>query len=255
MKKILTALLAIVLAVGANAQIVSTTSSFETIIKEKKVRIKPKLEWYAKVGLNLMSTNWGDCPFIDLYNSASITGGNKVKAGFNVGGGFISHFRPANPSDFYWGAEVGVSQVGGGYDSLVSSGYLSNYSSQNGSMTRMSLYIGPGVGWMRSLTDKVKLDVHFNPELFLILGDNSTVHGVQEFYSWSYKDSSYYLAQQYNNYTREIDHNEIAHFALRGGIGVWYKKFNIDLSYRGVVKFSEDENGFNNFILSVGYAF
>lgn len=242
MKKILTALLAIVLAVGANAQIVSTTSSFETIIKEKKVRVKPKLEWYAKVGLNLMSTNWGiDALDVDdtYYWEQNVVGGGKMKAGFNIGGGFISQFRPSNPSEFYWGAEIGLSQVGGGFDSVLAIRGGGNALFQSGSARLFSVYCGPSLGWMRPLSGNMKLDVHFNPELMFIFGSGSNIYGVED-----------------GKYDRlgQIAHSGVG-FALRGGIGVWYKKFNIDLSYRGVVKFSEDENGFNNFILSVGYAF
>lgn len=247
MKKIITSLLAIVLSTGVYAQIVSTTSSFEVVVKEKKVRIKPKLEWYAKVGLNLMSANWGKYAF-ETYGKelgSDVIGGGKVKAGFNVGGGFISHFRPSNPSDFYWGAEVGVSQVGGGFDSVNTfrPGIIGVF--QSGSSSYVSIYCGPGIGWMKPLTGNIKLDVHFNPEALFIVGSGSDVDGVER---PSYNDDQYDTVVHISNVN-------VAHFALRGGIGVWYKKFNIDLSYRGVVKFSENENGYNNFILSVGYAF
>lgn len=244
MKKIVTSLLAIVLCIGAHAQIVSTTSSFETVIKEKKVRIKPKLEWYAKVGLNLMSVNWGYQPLEDYLYYQNVVGGGKIKAGFNIGGGFISHFRPLNPSDFYWGAEIGLSQVGGGLDSVSAiNGYGGYVMFQSGSARFFSMYCGPGFGWMRSLSGNMKLDVHFNPELMLIFGSGPTINGVVDYgVNGSYDISSH------------ISHPD-AGFALRGGIGVWYKKINVDLSYRGVGKPNGDDNCFNNFILSVGYAF
>jgi hypothetical protein len=259
MKKIIVTALIAVMGIGAQAQLVSTTSAFEEVFKEKKVRVKPRMEWYVKAGINLMSINWDEDPLGSFYRNVTISGGGKMLAGFNVGGGLISYFRPSRPSDFYWGFEVGVSQVGGGFDSMtgLDYGYNSRYEKYaNGSSARFfSVYVGPSIGWKKALTSNISLDLHFNPEFLIALGDGPDIlyntHYEYSYYDY-YDDKTISYSDTYNSTT--YVYKDLCHLAMRGGIGVWFNKFNVDLSYRGTVKIS-DYVSFNNIILSVGYAF
>lgn len=225
--------IAALMAIGsAPAQIVTTTSSQTiTIHEQKPPRIKPKFEWYVKAGLNLMNTH-----FRFDYNDPSVEG-SKTLAGFNAGFGTISHFRPSNPSDFYWGFELGISQVGGGFEqvSVVSH----SYSTSDYSKSMLSFYVGPTLGWKKALTNSVKLDLHFNPEFVAI---PSAGEDEIEFFT----DNSSF--QQY------IDASVI-NMGFRGGVGVWFNKFNVDLSYRYITDFDSYDNEYKNIILSVGYNF
>lgn len=263
MKKIIVTALIAVMGIGAQAQLVSTTSAFEEVFKEKKVRVKPRMEWYAKVGLNLMSINWGEYPLEAFYDNVTISGGGKVLAGFNIGGGLISYFRPSNPSDFYWGFEAGISQVGGGFDSMHSirtnvwynGDITSNESNTDGTSARFfSVYVGPSIGWKKSLTNKISLDLHFSPEFLAAFGDGKEIpyYYHSEYTHRDYNDRVITEPYSYNSTT--YINKDLCHLAMRGGIGVWFNKFNVDLSYRGTVKIDDYVN-FNNIILSVGYAF
>lgn len=269
MKKIIITALVAVMGFGAQAQLVSTTSAFEEVFKEKKVRVKPKMEWYVKGGLNLMSTNWGEQPWgIFSPDILTISGGGKILAGFNVGGGLISYFRPSRPSDFYWGFEAGVSQVGGGFDSISTYHYYSGgwydggtgtseYSgyADGGSFRFFSVYLGPSIGWKKSLSNMVSLDLHFSPEFLAAFGDGREIRHTEN-YKHTYGDNhnQVFSTRVGTSSTSTYVHKDLCHLAMRGGIGVWFNKFNVDLSYRGTVKIS-DYVSFNNIILSVGYAF
>ncbi len=232
MRKTVIALVLVLLGMGAQAQIVSSRSSFETIERIEKEHFPIKTKWYVRLGLNMMKTNWRHTQFYCDYNGVE---GNKTKPGFNLGFGFNAHFCPSQPSDFYWGAELGLTQVGGGYDRVqtYNNSYGFNYPSF--SYNLLSAYIGPTIGWEKNLSSNIQLDLHFSPEALFCFGNKSVPHTTS------------------TGSGRDNLRKETANLALRGGVGVWINRFNIDLSYRGTIKINDQYNAYSNIMLSVGF--
>lgn len=257
MKKLLALIALMAVCFGAEAQIVSTVSRAEKIEiqkKEKKPRTPIKLEWHAKLGLNLMSTQWNE------FKGWSTSGGygnpvtgSKTKAGVSLEVGFTSHFRPKNPSNFYWGANVGVTQVGGGFDefSYTHDGYyyVNEYNYQSFTYANWGAFIGPSIGWEKPVAKNVKLDVHLNPEMLFLFGSGK----YYDYHVANIADDG--DTDEYDG-THSVS-SEAINFSIRGGVGVWFNRINIDFSYRYVFSVWDpsDDNAYRNIALSVGYRF
>jgi len=236
MKRIVIILICGLMAVCTQAQIVSTVSSFQKIEKPKKERVPLEFEFYGKVGANIMSADWNSFEFHgDPENIAG-----KSKLGFDLTFGFMSHFRPSRPSNFYWGAELSLTQVGGGFDEFTAQ-YNSSYTYPSCSFANWGATLSPTIGWKKEIADDICLDLHFNPGIFS---------------KFSCKNIDY--IKEYNNTLHHDYCIDSSYFraSLKGGIGVWYKQMNIDLSYRYLTWFeSERCIDYSNIIISLGYKF
>lgn len=248
MKKIVAILLLALMVVGVQAQIVTSRSSFQTVERVEKVPLK--LEWYAKLGLNLMQAN-PHCPYgySHLENNAT---GNKTRVGFNLGIGMLSHFRPSKPSNFYWGAELGITQIGGGWDAnkLTDEEYFFTRTSEYPEVdfTKFAGYFGPVIGWKKPLFGDIQLDIHISPQILM-----SFESDIEKDYS----TTNIYSNGDVNTYEQfwYID-LPFPGMAIQGGIGVWFNKFIIDLSYRRLIPICGGESVCpSNIMLSVGYNF
>ncbi len=248
MKKLVAALLLALMCVGAQAQIVTSRSSYQTIEREQKVRTPLKLEWYAKLGLNLMQANPNNPYYISgPHDNVS---GNKMRVGFNLGFGMLSHFRPSNPSDFYWGAELGVTQEGGGWDAYQATDegsiWTSIYDYPEVSFTKFAAYLGPIIGWKKPIFGDIQLDIHISPQIAVPFGEDIEVPCTRT-EIWGTGD-----IDTYNEY--EYVYLGLPQMAIQGGVGVWINKFIVDFSYRHCV-ITSDQLKPSNIMLSVGYNF
>lgn len=234
MKRLALILISVLTVVGMHSQVVSTRSAYEVVTKEKKQRTPIKLDFYAKAGINIMSTDWEGLPEwrTDLSQLEK-----KSTVGFNLAFGLMSHFRPTRPSDFYWGAEIGLSQVGGGYNELRSN--TEYYPAEK--YSDLGAYITPVIGWMKPLSKTVSLDLHFNPGVF---------------FKFKEKEISYFHNIDYNNGHEDWEYvDRYFNLMFKVGAGLWINKFNVDFSYMPVVSIDTYYNSFTNLILSVGYKF
>ncbi|MDE7350387.1 MAG: hypothetical protein K2N25_04920 [Muribaculaceae bacterium] len=99
-KYIILLLLSVIVAVTANTDIYTSISKKIEIKKEKKERDPIKLHWYGKAGINVGVTDG------DIHNYSIPLSSNTM--GLDINGDFYSYFRPSNPSDFYWGANISI---------------------------------------------------------------------------------------------------------------------------------------------------
>lgn len=244
MKRIALIVLGIILSLSAQAQLFTTTSSYQTIEvepeKPKVPRIPLKFEFYAKVGANIMSADW-NALYWDPEPNERISGKSKFGVDFTFG--FLSHFRPSNPSNFYWGAEVSLSQVGGGFNEFTctNSYYKDTYIYPSTSFADWGAAISPTIGWKKEVAKNISLDLHFNPGFFFKFKD--------KFIDYYYSDGSY----QYGG-NDWIDYRECVSF--KGGVGVWFNNFIVDVSYRHITLFDGYSCiNYSNVIISLGYRF
>lgn len=219
------------------AQVVSTRSAYEKVTKVKKERVPLKFEFYGKVGLNIMTSDWNGLE----YNPDGLN--SKPTVGFDLSFGFLSHFHPSRPSNFYWGAEISLTQVGGAFEGFS---YIHFYWSHGKEFifpsTKFSNFgfsITPTIGWKKALSKGVSLDLHLNPGCLFLFKEGEVEYTIS------------------SGGTDYCTVDEIPNFNLKAGVGVWIKRFNIDFSYR-IAKNMElvyYRNFYSNFILSVGYRF
>lgn len=253
MKKIVAILLLALMVVGVQAQIVTSRSSFQTVERVEKVPLK--LEWYAKLGLNLMQAN-PHCPYGHFYgeiiNGENNATGNKTRVGFNLGIGMLSHFRPSKPSNFYWGAELGITQIGGEWDAnkltVETYSFTETMEYPEVGFTKFAGYFGPVIGWKKPLFGDIQLDIHISPQILM-----SFESDIEKDYSPTYIFSDGVV----KNY-EEVWYIDLPFpgMAIQGGIGVWFNKFIIDLSYRRLIPICGGEAACpSNIMLSVGYNF
>ncbi len=239
MKKLVIIALLSVFCISMQAQVINSVSNYRHEERVKKERVPLKFEWYGKVGLNMMSTRWNG----QFWGDSESIDDNETKIGANLDFGFLSHFRPSHPSNFYWGAELSLTQVGGGFKS-AERGYSNPDIFDSYSYTGLGICVGPSLGWKKYLGSFIQLDLHFSPELLLVLTQPKELN-----YKW-YSSS----LEEWRYYTDSFDRS-VFNFALKGGVGVWVNRFNIDLSYRGTISVDNVDNDYSNIILSVGYRF
>ena len=142
--------------------------------------------------------------------------------GYNISFG-LNH--PLGQKGLYFGAEIG----------LFSAGYCNDYSD---GISDNFLELSPYLGWKFKLTDKIKLDAHLGMfyGVSIAAGEDELNHGY--------------------SYVGDYD------AGISYGVGVWFNKFNIDLSYKvglepfvTVHEYGEYVYNSRIFMLRLGYAF
>ncbi len=241
MKRITLYLIFGLLATYAHADLVSTVVNSIIVEEQRKESVPLKFEFYGKVGANIMSADWNKYNFRGKPQS-DLTGKSKFGVDFTLG--FMSRFRPSNPSNFYWGAELSLTQVGGGYDEFTLERWrLETYPAC--SFADWGVVLSPAIGWKKGVTDKISIDMHFNPGIFY----KFNLREVD--FTWS--STSNNVTESYQ-LTNNIDDSRIR-VSLKGGVGVWFNKVNIDFSYRYLTLFEDYYVNYSNFIISLGYSF
>lgn len=215
MKKVFSIAAALLLCVGMHAQIVSTRSS---IIKTE--RQPSSTQWYLRAGLNMMNMSgskddgWGG----DDQSS---------KAGYNFMFGFQ---KPISTIGTYWGMEFGLGSRGW-KDS--DDDWSDNYMVHNIQVSPFTF------GYKYNITDKLAIDAHLGAYVsFDYLGKYKSKDGDDE------------------ESTDLSDWDDWKRFdaGMNIGAGIWYSRFNLDISYqRGFIKTWEANT--SNVLLRLGVAF
>lgn len=163
--------------------------------------------------------------------SAGLSGedadGAKSIAGYNAS----IEFNRAFATNFYWGSGLVFGNKGFKY-------------SDDEKFTVAKLELPLNFGYKYGLTDDIKLDGHVGAYV-----------GYDLFGTLKEGDDSYDLADV-------EDYNQLG-YGLQFGVGVWYKKFNFNITYqKGLAKQQENSSGGDNFkafennwMFSLGYAF
>lgn len=238
MKRIYFLFACMLAAIASHAQIVTTTSSFQKIEKAHKTHYPCKFEFYGKVGLNLMTASVEHSYFDDELLSA------QPKVGFDLNLGFICHFRPSHPSNFYWGMELGLTQVGSSYKSHTADSYTPGHrrTERIKSHQNIGVILSPSFGWKKGISNDISIDVHINPGVLF-----NPRYVEMESHVVYYKDGTL------NGSNDNFDEVKKKWFlSIKSGIGVWYNRWNIDFSYR---RSTSDHIDFSNYIISLGYRF
>lgn len=250
MKRFALILLSVLTIIGLQAQVVSTRSAFEkveVVKKEKKPRVPIKMEFYAKAGVSLMSTNWKPVKDVCSYN---LDIDSKSKVGYDLSFGFMSHFRPSKPSNFYWGAELSIFQVGGELNETTGSTgsptdyYYAKCIFPSYKYSEVGASLTPSIGWEKAIAKEISLDLHFNPGIFI----NFKEHYVD--YIWEeYIDGEFDYQQDYDVLVGAREYG-----LFKVGAGVWIKRVNIDLSYKKLIPLGGG-NEYDYIVISLGYKF
>jgi len=246
MKKLLLVAMASVMALGASAQIMTS----RTMVKSKKPTI-----WYARVGLSLNNAAGGNEVFEDDDDnfSASI----KPKAGMSIDFGFQ---RPISKGGLYWGMELGIGTRGGAYSTEYTSKDYNDEEvreTENSSLLTWNIKYSPFTfGYKYSLTDDIKIDAHIG--IFASYDFAGSAKTKFEYNSGSEDSESLSISELED----EFDFQSLD-AGLQLGAGIWYKKFNVDLTWqKGFIPAASVYNGSDdydltssNFMIRLGYAF
>lgn len=220
MKKITLLFAAMLLSFGAQAQIVSSSSrSITTTAKAPSTTTH-----YMRVGLNFMKYT-GD-------------GGEDCssKLGYDVTFGFQ---KAIGTSGLYWGMEYGLSSRGAKWsDSYEGASY--EYSE----MCHNILYSPFTLGFKYNFSGKWSVD----PHLGVFVSADYTGKAKETFEYKGDKEEESYSMSDWDDYNR-VD------VGIRFGVGVWYDRFNLDLTYQHGFLDSWEKTKSGNVMLRLGIAF
>lgn len=237
MKKFFIIALMGVMSLGASAQILTSRSYNKS---------KTPTMWYARLGVSLDNiAGLGSCTFDNEDGKASLG----TKAGFVVDFGFQ---RPIGKSGLYWGMELGLGNRG------FSTKYENKWDDESEEMSVVTyniMYSPFTIGYKYALTDDIKLDAHLGLFASYDFSHSLTLKedGVK------YEDGD-----NWDEFKSDCNYEEFD-AGLQLGIGVWYKRFNFDITWqRGFTTLAEYEKydsydyatgNSSNLMLRLGVAF
>lgn len=222
MKKFILFFAAIAMAVAANAQIVTSRTY---------VKSKTQTMWYGRIGMSI--NNMTGCPSDDdMTSGPKMSAGSKI--GMDVDFGFHRNFGKSNA---YWGMELGLGTRG---TKVTLKHYDDKYTS---SLSAWNVKYSPFTfGYKFAVTEDIKIDGHLGAFV-------------------SYDFSKKYKDEDGDNMIDDLDYTSVD-AGLQVGLGVWWKKINIDFMYqRGFINafdwdyYSSDTAHSSNFEIRLGYAF
>lgn len=220
MKKVLFIALVALMGLSASAQVRTS----RTLMK----RTNPAV-WYVRTGMALWTPNGMDQ--YDKEQGWSASG----KVGFDLDFGFN---KPIGRKGVYWGMDLGL--MTRGTNASYTFKYVDSKEIYKGSVSGWAVKLTPfSMGYKYALAEDVKIDLHAG--LFAMV----QVSQKKE------PDSSYFDDLEFQDDNAGLDGG------LQIGAGVWYKKFNVDLSYQAgfVPVILEPEMKLGALLLRVGYAF
>lgn len=201
----------------------AVTASAQMMTSRTLMKRDNPTTWYVRAGLSVNMLTGLDSEYKDGLSLGS-------KAGFEFDLGFN---KPMGKSGAYWGMELGIGNRGGeisakGEDSKIS-------------VNTWALKYSPVTfGYKYSVTDDVRLDIHAGVYASYDLSQKAKDNDGDEIDSDNAFDNSFDLG-------------------IQGGLGVWYKKINLDFTYQhGFVGFvSAPNNALKSSALMIrlGYAF
>lgn len=228
-----TLMVMIITCASVEAQIYETVSSTTTKIKIDK---PSNVTWFARLGVTVNNTLLGD-DFDDLTALQ--------KNGYHL---VVGMEKPiTRTTNFFWGAQAGVTGATVGIDEWQDGGSSWSESSPSYSCLRSSFFIGPTIGYHKKLNKTLSFDFHISPQLQASFTDFDTyyVNGI-------YKDNkkTYYEGWEY-----DLDCGRS--FAFELGVGLWIKRFIVDIGYRHNSNLGNQDyiRGLNSFMFTIGYAF
>lgn len=195
------------------------------------------------------------------YSESTASLGSQV--GLDVS---IAFNRAIGLSGLYWGMEAGLASRG--QSTKISERHHSednwdnyDYKNDNYKVTKTSLLLwnvklSPSIGYKYKLTKDIRLDAHLGAFVSYDLFGKSetkvtTTHVETDVPTTSSTDKSKFKLKDFKDFSK-IDAGAMA------GIGVWWKRFNLDFAYqRGFInmnKKGEKNSAFSsNFIIRLGY--
>lgn len=180
---------------------------------------KSATQWYLRAGLNMMNLT-GD----DLDTDSNI--------GYNA---TVGYQKPLGSAGGYWGMEFG----------LGSRGYKN--SGKNGDLKSIAhnvQYSPFTFGWKFAVADNITIDPHAGIYASFDYSSKEKYDGE----SWSWGDAADDEGIDYHAYDA----------GMNIGVGVWYDRFNLDLTYqKGFIDVFSDTDGIktSNFMIRLGIAF
>lgn len=150
---------------------------------------------------------------------------NKMEMGYDITLGFQKAIKGGN---FYYGPELGATTRGYQLEYTVYN-YYEEYTDNIGGLSH-GVFVSPlNFGYQHKFTDKLALDAHVGLPI-----------------------SYYYCDDLPSGISDESDGWD---FNLKLGVGIWIKKFNVDLSYRYGFLETLGEGHSKNVMLGIGYRF
>lgn len=221
---------AIASMMAANAQLVSATT-----INKKKAPIT----WYVRAGISF--DNAANIKSDDDWDEETTFGSS---LGFEAEVGFQKNFAK---SDAYWGMELGFGSRG------CKENWKDSEDSEEWDKSTVKAYNikwAPMIGYKYPINDMIKLDAHFGGFLSYDISHSfkyeEYYHGEKEKYSdWDDFDCDW----------KDFD------AGIQVGVGIWYSRFNFDITYqRGFVGselyYDDDYKIYSsNLMLRVGVSF
>lgn len=207
------------------------TASSQIVTSRTLVKSKTETMWYARAGISINTL---------AVSEASDEMSVGSKAAFALDLGFQ---RNIGKSGLYWGMELGLASRGATFG--ISDEYKDQYDEDEleyykASYSAWGLKYSPfTIGYKYGLTDDIKIDGHLGG--FVSYDFSKKMKG---------DDVDDDIFDEYQNFDA----------GLQVGIGVWWKKFNLDFMYqRGFVDtqllYGCDGSYSSNFSIRLGYSF
>lgn len=210
-----------------------------------------KWTWYARLGMSVNNATGGK--MVKDLNSQST--GNPYHIGSRIGmSADLGGHYPISDFGLYWGMELGVGTCG----FSIKEEYSGEW--EKLSIMRWNVKYAPLIiGYKKALSNDIKLDIH-----------------VGGFASVDFAGRKLKLSDSYGHKFDEANASDWnlndADVGIQAGIGVWFKRFNLDCTYeRGFIPMAEPEIFFidNNLnfhskqyklysssvVIRIGYAF
>lgn len=266
MKKIIVLATVLIISTGiANARVVrSRTVSQRTS--------KNNTEWIVRAGLSINNAAGEATGMLkDAYKAVDSKYSIGAYCGLDVSAAFN---KPIGETNFYWGMELGIGSRGASskisgkeyyyddYDNEIEDYEIKSKSyvvSKQHISTWNAKFAPITLGYKYSLNNNIKLDGHIGAYVSYDFAGSA----IAKWFDDEDGDESekYKLNDDYLNF-RRLD------VGMQFGVGVWYKKFNFDITYqRGFIPASKIEGEFDdyegesfnayssNVMLRVGYSF
>ncbi|MDD6900884.1 MAG: outer membrane beta-barrel protein [bacterium] len=228
MKKILVIAVAAFIGASASAQIVQSTML--NIKKEKKTT------WYVRAGVSINNAA-GEATKALKDEECSV--GSKMGYDFSIG-----FQRRIGNSGLYWGEELGLGTRG------AKASYSDEEGEEKNSLLAHNVKYQPlMLGFKYGITDDIKVDAHVGG--FVSYDFAGT--GKTEWSEDGSEDASISELDEDFGYQR-LD------AGVQAGIGVWYKRYNFDISYQkgfiSVSDYIDNKNVYSsNLMIRLGIAF
>jgi hypothetical protein len=215
MKKIFLLALACIMMLGAQAQIVSSRSV--TIKKSERTTTN-----YVRFGVGFMNVH--GCSDLDETST---------NVGYNVVWGIQ---KPITDFNLYYDFNLG----------LGSRGFKDKEYDYDASFIAHNVQLSPvNIGWKPSITDNIRFDAHVGA----YVGYDYTGKYKDDEGSISLSDMIDELEESGGDKYKRFD------AGLNVGVGVWYDRFNIDLSYQAGFVNTGHCMKTRNLLLRLGFAF